>query len=173
VGTSDRDVLARCLELAKISLEEGSAPFGSVLVSKSGTILLEARNRTAEGDPLLHPELEIVRFAAARLTPEERASATVYTSGEHCPMCAAAHGLVGLGRIVYAASAEQLARWSREGGRLSRRIKPLPIASVIENAVVEGPIEGMAAHVRTLILAYAKRPIHSGADSRGAHPVSG
>ena len=33
------------------------------------------------------------------------AACTVYTSGEHCPMCSAAHAWVGLGRIVYAVSA--------------------------------------------------------------------
>jgi tRNA(Arg) A34 adenosine deaminase TadA len=168
----DREFLARCLSLAEISLAEGSAPFGSVLVSKTGTILLEARNRTAEGDPMLHPELEIARFAAARLTPEERASATVYTSGEHCPMCAAAHALVGLGRIVYGASAEQLASWLGEGGRRSGRVKPLPNVSVIENAVVEGPEEEFATSVRTLILAYAERRIRGEAGSRGILPNS-
>jgi len=30
------------------------------------------------------------------MTPAERLQATVYTSGEHCPMCAAAHGWAGL-----------------------------------------------------------------------------
>jgi len=25
----------------------------------------------------------------------------MYTSGEHCPMCAAAHGWVGIGKLVY------------------------------------------------------------------------
>ena len=46
----------------------------------------------------------------------ERAGATVYTSGEHCPMCAAAHGWVGLGRVVYVASSAQLAGWLEEMG---------------------------------------------------------
>jgi hypothetical protein len=34
---------------------------------------------------------------AAVMTPAERAASTVDTSGEHCPMCAAAHAWVGLG----------------------------------------------------------------------------
>jgi tRNA(Arg) A34 adenosine deaminase TadA len=50
------------------------------------------------------------------LTPSQRAEATVYTSGEHCPMCAAAHGWAGLGRIVYATSSEQMTGWLAELG---------------------------------------------------------
>src|SRR3712207_6925299 len=56
------------------------------------------------GDATQHPEFAIARWAATHLTPDERAAATVYTSGEHCPMCAAAHAWAGLGRIVYARS---------------------------------------------------------------------
>ncbi len=48
--------------------------------------------------------------------PIERVRATVYTSGEHCPMCAAAHAWVGLGRIVYAASSAQLTQWLQRLG---------------------------------------------------------
>lgn len=46
------------------------------------------------------------------MTFEDRKRATVYTSGEHCPMCAAAHGWVNLGRIVFASSSQQLAEWT-------------------------------------------------------------
>src|SRR3712207_7274778 len=46
-------------------------------------------------------------------------SATVYTSGEHCPLCAAAHAWVGLGRIVYASSSVQLTAWLRSAEHTS------------------------------------------------------
>ena len=92
--------LRRCVELATEALEAGDEPFGSVLVAADGAVLAEDHNRVASGDRTRHPEFELARWAAANLTPEERAAATVFTSGEHCPMCAAAHGWVGLGRIV-------------------------------------------------------------------------
>ena len=107
----NRDHLRRCIELATEALEAGDEPFGSVLVSGDGRILAEDRNRIAGGDATRHPEFALARWAAENLSPDERAVATVYTSGEHCPMCAAAHGWVGLGRIVYIASAQQLAGW--------------------------------------------------------------
>jgi tRNA(Arg) A34 adenosine deaminase TadA len=108
--------LRRCVELATEALEAGDEPFGSVLVAADGAVLAEDHNRVASGDRTRHPEFELARWAAANMTPEERAAATVFTSGEHCPMCAAAHGWVGLGRIVYVSSSEQLATWLAELG---------------------------------------------------------
>ena len=102
VAESELGYLGRCIELATEAVAAGSGPFGSVLVAEDGTIFAEDHNRDGDGDPTQHPELALARWAAANMTPEQRVAATVYTSGEHCPMCAAAHGWVGLGRIVYA-----------------------------------------------------------------------
>lgn len=112
----DMKYLRRCVELARIALDKGDEPFGSVLVSGSGEVLYEDHNHVASGDHTQHPEFNIARWAAGNMTPAERAAATVYTSGEHCPMCAAAHGWVGLGRIVYASSSKQLVEWLSELG---------------------------------------------------------
>jgi hypothetical protein len=84
------------------------------------------------------------------MTPEARATATVYTSGEHCPMCSAAHAWVGLGRIVYAGSSAQLVRWRTEFGAAAGPVKALPIAAVINNAVVEGPEPSLSARLHDL-----------------------
>src|SRR5690606_42128288 len=75
-----------------LSLHDALPIFGSILVSASGQVLFEDRNRVAGGDHTRHPEFAIARWAAENLSTEARAAATVYTSGEHCPMCAAAHG---------------------------------------------------------------------------------
>ncbi|TDC89396.1 nucleoside deaminase [Nonomuraea deserti] len=98
IDSTDLPHLRRCVELAGQALEEGDEPFGSVLVSGDGAVLAEDHNRVASGDRTRHPEFELARWSAANMTPRERAAATVYTSGEHCPMCAAAHAWVGLGR---------------------------------------------------------------------------
>ena len=116
VKDTELTYLRRCVELAGEALEAGDEPFGSVLVGGDGAVLAEDHNRVASGDRTRHPEFELARWSAARMTAEERAAATVYTSGEHCPMCAAAHAWVGLGRIVYVASSYQLASWLAELG---------------------------------------------------------
>ncbi len=142
--------LRRCIELAAEALEAGDEPFGSILVAENGTILVEERNRVATGDRTRHPEFELARWAAMNMTPEERAAATVYTSGEHCPMCSAAHGWAGLGRIVYVSSSEQLATWLAELGIPAPPVRALPIQEIVPSLVVEGPIPDFTEQVREL-----------------------
>ncbi|WP_336048710.1 nucleoside deaminase [Streptomyces sp. CA2R101] len=142
--------LRRCVELATEALESGDEPFGSVLVSAEGTVVAEDHNRVASGDRTRHPEFELARWAAANMSAEERAAATVFTSGEHCPMCAAAHGWVGLGRIVYASSSEQLASLLAELGVPAPPVRTLPIQAIVPDLLVEGPIPGLAEEVHDL-----------------------
>jgi tRNA(Arg) A34 adenosine deaminase TadA len=151
VTEADLPYLRRCLELAAEAVEAGDFPFGSLLVAADGTVLAEDRNReVTAGDPTRHPEFELARWAATHMPPPERATATVYTSGEHCPMCAAAHGWVGLGRIVYATSTEQMGAWLAELGVSPAPVLPLAIPDVVRDAVVAGPVPDLAEQVRDL-----------------------
>ncbi|MGW5641174.1 hypothetical protein ACWEWQ_41920, partial [Streptomyces sp. NPDC003832] len=81
VKDSELPYLRRCVELAAEALDAGDEPFGSVLVSADGTVLAEDHNRVASGDRTRHPEFELARWAAAHLTPEERAEAPPGGSG--------------------------------------------------------------------------------------------
>lgn len=150
IDKTDMSHLRRCVELATRALEAGDEPFGSVLVSGDGAVLGEDHNHVASGDRTRHPEFALARWSAEHLTPEERAAATVYTSGEHCPMCAAAHAWVGLGRIVYVASSAQLAAWLSELGVPAPPVRTLPINDVAPGVAVEGPVPELADQVREL-----------------------
>lgn len=147
--------LTRAVDLAEQALEAGDEPFGSVLVSATGEVLAEDRNRVAGGDHTQHPEIALARWAAAHLAPEERAAATVYTSGEHCAMCSAAHAWVGLGRIVFASSTPQLTEWLTELGFLPPPVRPLRITDVAVGVPVAGPSDLLAPRVRDL---HRRRP---------------
>lgn len=142
--------LQRSLALAEQALEAGDEPFGSVLVSADGEVLFEDRNRIAGGDATRHPEFAIARWAAENLSPEQRASAVVYTSGEHCAMCSAAHGWVGLGRIVYASSSAQLMGWLETMGVAPPPVAAIPIQSVVPGIEVDGPVPGFDERVHAL-----------------------
>lgn len=155
ITDADRVHLTRAVDLAEQALEAGDEPFGSVLVSATGDTLFEDHNHVAGGDHTQHPEFSIARWAAAHLTPSERAEATVYTSGEHCPMCAAAHGWVGLGRIVYASSSEQLGEWLTDLGFPPAPVATLPITTIVPEARVDGPDPELAQRVKKL---HARRP---------------
>lgn len=150
LSEEDRAHLRRCVDLAAEGLGAGDEPFGSILVDAQGRERFADRNRVAGGDHTRHPEFEIARWAAEHLTPAERAAATVYTSGEHCPMCAAAHAWVGLGRIVYASSSAQLVEWHREWGIAPGPVAALPINAVAPGIVVTGPDAALSERVRTL-----------------------
>ncbi|WP_329332127.1 nucleoside deaminase [Streptomyces sp. NBC_00663] len=157
VKDGELSYLRRCVELAAQALEAGDEPFGSVLVGGDGTVLAEDHNRVASGDRTRHPEFELARWSAARMTPEERAAATVYTSGEHCPMCAAAHAWVGLGRIVYVVSSEQLVGWLTELGVPSAPVRALPVREVAPDVVVDGPVPELAEEVHALHRRFHRR----------------
>lgn len=149
---SDTDLrhLQRCVELATEAVAAGDEPFGSILVDHAGVVLFEDRNRVKDGDHTRHPELAIAQWAGANMSVADRAQATVYTSGEHCPMCAAAHGWVGLGRIIFASSTEQLTQWLSEIGLPAGRVAPLPIGVVAPGVEALGPVPRFADSIRAL-----------------------
>ncbi|MCR1781064.1 nucleoside deaminase [Nocardioides carbamazepini] len=150
ISADDRRHLDRCVELAEAAVAAGDEPFGSVLVAADGTVLMEDHNHVSGGDGTRHPELAIALWAAAQVPVAERASLTVYTSGEHCAMCSAAHAWAGLGRIVFATSTPQLVQWYAELGLPASPVAALRIAEVAPGLPVDGPVEEYAERVRAL-----------------------
>ncbi|MGV9613953.1 nucleoside deaminase [Nocardia xishanensis] len=149
VDDADLVHLRRCVDLARQALDDCNAPFGSLLVS-DGEVLVEAKNGEGGGDPTRHPELDLVHWAIAHLTPAERTATTVYTSGEHCPMCSAAHAWAGLGRIVYASSAAQLTEWLDHMGIPRAPVRALSINDVAPGIPTTGPAPQLAGAIREL-----------------------
>ncbi|AQA05357.1 tRNA-specific adenosine deaminase [Mycobacterium sp. MS1601] len=152
MALNDLDVerLARCVELARAALDDGDEPFGSILVDADGHTLFEDRNRVKGGDATQHPEFAIARWAAENVAPVRRIRATVYTSGEHCPMCSAAHAWVGLGRIVYATSSQQLSKWLADWGAPPSPVAALPITTVAPRVVADGPAPQFEEEMKSL-----------------------
>jgi tRNA(Arg) A34 adenosine deaminase TadA len=147
---TDLTHLRRCVELAREGLDDGDEPFGSLLVDAAGEVRFEDRNRVKDGDETRHPEFEIAKWSASHLSADERAAATVYTSGEHCPMCSAAHGWMGLGRIVYAVSSAQLSEWRAGWGAPESPVTPLPVNAVAPGVRVDGPVPELEQEMREL-----------------------
>lgn len=151
LSTTDIGYLRRCVRLAREALDAGDDPFGSVLVDAGGKVLREDRNRdTTEADITLHPEFTLAVWAQKHMAPADRAAATVYTSGEHCPMCTTAHAYAGLGRIVYASSSAQLVQWKTQLGVKAGPVASLPINQVAPGLTVDGPAPGLDEEVYEL-----------------------
>ena len=151
VAPEDLPHLRRCVALAAEAVDAGDHPFGSVLAAADGRALAEDRNReNTMGDATRHPEFELARWAAANMTAADRAAATVFTSGEHCPMCSAAHAWAGLGPIVYVSSSQQLTAWLAELGVPPSAVRALPVSQVAPGLEVRGPAPGLDERVREL-----------------------
>jgi tRNA(Arg) A34 adenosine deaminase TadA len=151
ITEQDRMHLRHAVDLAEEAVQAGDEPFGSVLVGADGRVLHAARNEAVHRNATHHPELTLAQWAGDHLDAGGRAAVTVYTSGEHCPMCAAAHGWVGLGRIVYATSSEQLTAWRAELGAPPSPLRLLTIKDVVPGVVVDGPAPELADAVRDLV----------------------
>lgn len=155
ITENDLNHLRYCVVLAEEALEAGDEPFGSILVNQNNEMIATARNRVNEINALAHPEIELANWAAENLSEEERRNTTMYTSGEHCPMCAAAHGLVGLGKIVYLSSTEQLGNWLNEVNSEPAPINFIPIENIIKNSPIYGPVNGrLLQEIKDLQLKY-------------------
>ncbi len=151
ITDTDKIHLQRCVALAAEAVEAGDSPFGSVLVSGSGEVLREDRNRVNSVEPTYHPELALAQWAAENMTQAQRSEAVVYTSGEHCAMCSAAHAWAGLGRIVYISSSQQLQQWQQEQGiQADSPINSLSINEVAPDIKAEGPVAGLDEQVKAL-----------------------
>jgi tRNA(Arg) A34 adenosine deaminase TadA len=153
----DLQRLRRCVELAQTALDNGHGPFGAILVDAKGRTVYEDHNRITDDDHTLHAEMGIVRWAVANLAPVHRIRATVYTSCEQCPMCAAAHAWAGLGRIVYATSCAQLTQWLTEWQAPTPPVAMLPITTVVPRAVADGPAPELEAEMKSLYEARYRR----------------
>jgi len=153
-----QEALQTCLALAREASEAGDSPFGSCLVDAQGTIIKTDRNRTRTGldgtgahpDSTLHPEFTLAQWAMLNLTAEERASTTCYTSGEHCPMCSAAHAWCGLGDIVFIASAKQYDEWLRLAGFPLGPVKPLGIGEITTRIKWHGPVDSLVGEIKAI-----------------------
>lgn len=101
--------LRRSFDVARRAREHGNHPFGAVLVSSQGDLLIETENGYMPGrDMTAHAERLLATRASRELGAEILADCTLYTSAEPCAMCAGAIYWVGIGRVVFGLSERRL-----------------------------------------------------------------
>ena len=105
----DETLLRRVIELAAAARHQGEAPFASLLAEPDGSVIAEDHNTAqSTGDETAHPELKLAMWAARELTADQAAEVTMFTSCQPCAMCTGVIDRVGLRRVVFALSSEQL-----------------------------------------------------------------
>jgi tRNA(Arg) A34 adenosine deaminase TadA len=105
----DLKFLQQAIEVSRRSRANGNHPFGAILVSQGGKVLLEAENTVnTSKDATGHAETNLMRLASQKFPIEILAASTMYSSCEPCVMCAGAMYWTGVGRLVYALSETKL-----------------------------------------------------------------
>jgi cytosine/creatinine deaminase len=93
----DREMMARALGQARVSLESGGVPVGAVL-SAGGQLVAAGHNeRVQRGDPVAHGEIACLRNAGRR---PSYAGTTLYTTLSPCQLCTGAILLFQIPRVV-------------------------------------------------------------------------
>ena len=91
--------LAAAIEEARLGLQEGGIPIGSVLV-RAGKIIGRGHNRRIQkGSAILHAEMDCLENAG-RLSASAYKECTIYSTLSPCPMCSGAIVLYKIPRVV-------------------------------------------------------------------------
>ena len=98
----DLNHLRDAIALSEAARKRGNMPFGAVLVAPDGAVLARGENTIlTDRDMTAHAEMNALRAASKHCTPQQIAAATMYASGEPCPMCSGAMMRMGLRRLVF------------------------------------------------------------------------
>jgi tRNA(adenine34) deaminase len=140
--------LRTAIAASRKARDKGNAPYGAVLVSARGEVLLTVENTEVhDKDCTAHAETNLVRQASPRFESDVLRGATIYASAEPCPMCAGSIYNSGIGRLVFALGQPRM--YEIAGGTSGLRLRASEVlAHGTPRVVVEGPaLEGEAAEV--------------------------
>ena len=116
--------LRDAMDLAARAARRGNRPFGAVIVGADGVPLAAAENSTSTDDDIAaHAEINAIRAVCRGVGQARLAGATIYASGEPCPMCAGAIIRFGLRRVVFGQS------WSEVGPTLDPQAAGIHVAA--------------------------------------------
>lgn len=117
--------MQRALELATKSAQQGTGPFGCVIV-KNDEVVAEGWNQVTElNDPSAHAEMQALRKACKNLKDFQLTDCEVYTSCYPCPMCLAALYWARPQKIYYLNTSEQAAAIGFDDASIYQEINQL------------------------------------------------
>jgi tRNA(adenine34) deaminase len=107
VSPSPEQLLDSTMRLAAEAAARGDPPFGALLVSPQGEVVVRASNRQVSADdPTAHAELELLRLAARDGYRPPLRGYRVVVNAEPCSMCASALVKADVGELLYGAPHE-------------------------------------------------------------------
>ena len=107
----DEDYLRIAFKEAERARERGNHAFGALLVDAQGAPVLAAQNSVVpDNDVTAHAEMNLMRAASRKFSPDQLKTFTLYASGEPCPMCAGAIVWANIRRVVFGLGMEAIYR---------------------------------------------------------------
>ena len=107
--TDHETFLRRSFDVARRARIHGNHPFGAILVSAEGQVLIETENGyLPDRDMTAHAERLLATQASTQFDVSILAGCTLYTSAEPCAMCAGAIYWTGIGRVVFGMTERRL-----------------------------------------------------------------
>ena len=96
----DKHFMQRCIELSNLSLDQGDAPFSS-LITRDNELIAEGIN-AANTKVSEHAEITALHNAHQVIGSPDLSGCTLYTSCEPCPMCSFMIREYKISRVVFA-----------------------------------------------------------------------
>lgn len=105
---NDEYFMRKAIELSVQAVDHGNEPFGAILVKDDEIVYSNENQIYSMYDPSFHGEAGLIRRFCAETKITDLSKYTMYSSCEPCFMCSGAMVWVKLGRLVYAASNNDL-----------------------------------------------------------------
>ncbi len=145
----DLTFLRAAIDVSRKSRENGNHPFGCVLVSDLGDILLESQNNYTLDKGPGHAETNIARKAAVQFAEDYLRRCTLYTSVEPGCMCAGTAYWAGLGAVVFGITEARIGELT--GSHPDNLTMDLPCRTVFRSGrrpvEVRGPFSELEAEI--------------------------
>lgn len=122
--------MRRCLDLARVALEQGDSPVGSLIVQDGRIVARGVEAVNAKSDPTAHAEVEALRSACESLRTLNLSGCILYTNVEPCWMCSYAIRQTRIARVVFGLRNEKVGGLSSKFRVLFDQGLKLPLPDV-------------------------------------------
>src|SRR5215213_6016562 len=146
---TDEEMMRQCLDLARVALEKGDSPVGSLIVKDGRVVARGIEAVKARSDPTAHAEIEALRSACESLRTLDLSGSVLYTNVEPCWMCSYALRQTRIARVVFGLRNEKV-------GGLSSKFRVL-VDDALKSPVPEIEAEILHEECRLLFVEYQRR----------------
>jgi tRNA(adenine34) deaminase len=110
---SDEYYIKKCIDLAELSVKNGEAPFGSLIV-RNGKIIAACTNANEKKhDVTSHAEIMAMRMAQKKLKTKDLKDCEIYSNCEPCPMCSFMMRELHFKKVVFGVRSPNMGGYSK------------------------------------------------------------